>query len=131
MHLIYPVTDITPHFPQVESAMDPEISNTPAACLIVANGDSGEFPEELVSAAVIIEDQIIVRDIPTWPDAFVLLFGLLYVLKIQYPHKVVQTFTFTQKMLMDLDDCKTLKPCLQLQRMTSFWYLKHLDYFVA
>ena len=96
--------------------MDPEISNTPAACLIVANGDSGEFPEELVRAAVVIEDQIIVRDIPTWPDAFVLLFGLLYVLKIQYPHKVVQTFTFTQKMLMDLDDCKTLKPCLQHQR---------------
>lgn len=65
-----------------------------------------------VSAAVVVEDELVVRDIPKWADAFVLLFGLLYVLHLDYPKNLVHTFTFVQKLLMGLEDGKQLKPCL-------------------
>lgn len=59
-----------------------------------------------------MEDQLVVGEIPKWTDAFVLLFGLVYVLHLDYPKKLVHTFTFIQKLVMGLEDGKQLKPCL-------------------
>ena len=64
--------------------MDPEILNTPVPILKVANGDSGVFSVASVSAAVVMEEQIFVRDFPTRPDTFVLLFGR-FVLNFESP----------------------------------------------
>ncbi|KAL3987716.1 hypothetical protein ACER0C_014831 [Sarotherodon galilaeus] len=43
-------------------------------------------------------------------DAFALLFGLIYALHLDYPRKLVHTFTFVQNIFMGLDDGKPLKP---------------------
>uniref|UniRef100_A0AAY4CW59 Uncharacterized protein n=1 Tax=Denticeps clupeoides TaxID=299321 RepID=A0AAY4CW59_9TELE len=55
---------------------------------------------------------VLVYDIPTFPEAFVFLFGLMYALHLDYPRKFIHTFTFIKKMLMGLDDGKPLNPCL-------------------
>lgn len=51
----------------------------------------------------------IVIDFPTFADAFVMLFALIYVLHLSYPKALANTFDFTQKVLMGLEDGK-LKP---------------------
>uniref|UniRef100_A0A672N6N1 Uncharacterized protein n=1 Tax=Sinocyclocheilus grahami TaxID=75366 RepID=A0A672N6N1_SINGR len=51
------------------------------------------------STAIVVEDDVVMSDIPRFADAFVLLFGLIYAF-------------FIQKVLMGLDDGKPLKPCL-------------------
>lgn len=64
----------------------------------------------VVSAAAVVEDELVVGDIPKWADAFVLLFRLFYVLHLDYPKSLVNTFI--QKFMMGLEDGKQLKPCL-------------------
>lgn len=51
-------------------------------------------------------------DIARFAEAYVLLFGLAYALHLDYLKKLVNTFTFIQKVLMGLDDGAPLKPCL-------------------
>lgn len=68
------------------------------------------FNNVVVSAAAVVEDELVVGDIPKWADAFVLLFRLFYVLHLDYPKSLVNTFI--QKLLMGLEDGKQLKPCL-------------------
>lgn len=58
-------------------------TNTPLAILTFANEDvHGAYSPVPLSAAVIIEDEIVLKDIPSLPEAFVLLFGLVYVLNL-------------------------------------------------
>lgn len=66
----------------------------------------------LAKAAVVVEDQFMMSDIPTFSEAFVLLFELMHALHLDYPRKLVHTFTFIQKMLMGLDDGKTSETVL-------------------
>lgn len=84
-----------------------DTANTPLAILTLATEQYSPL-----SAAVVIEDEIVLRDIPTLPEAFVLLFGLVYILNLEYPPKLKHTFTFIQKLLLGLDDGKPLKPSL-------------------
>ena len=51
----------------------------------------------------------IVVDSPTFADAFVMLFAVIYALHLSYPKALANTFDFTQKVLMGLEDGK-LKP---------------------
>uniref|UniRef100_A0A3P9ASN3 PB1 domain-containing protein n=1 Tax=Maylandia zebra TaxID=106582 RepID=A0A3P9ASN3_9CICH len=64
------------------------------------------------SMAIVVEGDLVMRDIPRFADAFALLFGLIYALHLDYPRKLVHTFTFVQKIFMGLVDGKPLKPCL-------------------
>uniref|UniRef100_A0A3B3QPH9 Uncharacterized protein n=1 Tax=Paramormyrops kingsleyae TaxID=1676925 RepID=A0A3B3QPH9_9TELE len=68
--------------------------------------------EDDPQTTVVVEDEFVLSNIPTFPEAFVLLFGLMYALHLDYPRKLIHTFTFIQKILMGLDDGKPLKPCL-------------------
>lgn len=45
-------------------------------------------------------------------EAFLLLLGLMYVFNIEYPKKLLNTFTFIQRIVFCLDDNTALKPCL-------------------
>ncbi|XP_039455052.1 uncharacterized protein LOC120433221 [Oreochromis aureus] len=89
--------------------------DTPVALLtVVTDGASQTSPVHFTSSsmAVVVEGDLVLRDIPGFSDAFALLFGLIYALHLDYPRKLVHTFTFVQKIFMGLDDGKPLKPCL-------------------
>lgn len=90
---------------QMEESPEPDISNTSVGILTIVNSMSPTHFSP-VNAAVVVEDELVIGDIPKWADAFVLLFRLFYVLHL------VNTFTFIQKLLMGLEDGKQLKPCL-------------------
>lgn len=49
--------------------------------------------------AVVLEGNI-VNDLPTLADAPIMLFALTYALHLSYPKELVNTFDFTQKVLM-------------------------------
>uniref|UniRef100_A0A3P8QZU8 Uncharacterized protein n=1 Tax=Astatotilapia calliptera TaxID=8154 RepID=A0A3P8QZU8_ASTCA len=89
--------------------------DTPVALLtVVTDGASQTSPVHFTSSsmAVVVEGDLVMRDIPRFADAFALLFGLIYALHLDYPRKLVHTFTFVQKIFMGLVDGKPLKPCL-------------------
>ena len=75
--------------------------------MITANPTDATFfcPEK---TAVVLEGNIVI-EFPTYTEAFVMLFALIYALHLSYPKALANTFDFTQKVLMGLDDGK-LKP---------------------
>lgn len=92
---------------------DPDIQDTPVVLLSVATENStGNIQFNPNSICVVIEGDIVVRSLPRLADALLLLFGLTYALHLDYPKKLVYTFTFVQKILLCLDDNRPLKPCL-------------------
>lgn len=92
---------------------EPDIEGTPVALLTVANDDpTGDSMFNPDSISVVIEDDIVVRSLPRLTDAFIILFGLFYALHLDYPRKLIHTFTFVQRILLCLDDNRPLKPCL-------------------
>uniref|UniRef100_A0A3B4YP65 Sterile alpha motif domain containing 3 n=1 Tax=Seriola lalandi dorsalis TaxID=1841481 RepID=A0A3B4YP65_SERLL len=64
-----------------------------------------------VKISVILESDVVVN-LPRLADAFLVMFGLIYALHLSYPKGLINTFEFTQKLLLGLDDCK-LSPRLQ------------------
>lgn len=72
-----------------------------------ANSTDATFlcPEK---STVVLEGNTVV-ELPTFADAFVTLFAMMYVLHISYPKDLANTFDFMQKVLMGLEDGK-LKP---------------------
>ncbi|KAK7933111.1 hypothetical protein WMY93_004007 [Mugilogobius chulae] len=65
--------------------------------------DENNDPEEV---GVIIEGVTVLRDLRELSIAFPLLFGLMYVLNLNYPPDLKYTFEFFQKVLMELDNKK-------------------------
>uniref|UniRef100_A0A673HB22 Uncharacterized protein n=1 Tax=Sinocyclocheilus rhinocerous TaxID=307959 RepID=A0A673HB22_9TELE len=86
---------------------EPDICDTTVALLT-----SGTDPFSAEKVFVVLEGNIVLKDLPRLAEAFVLLFGLIYAFNLEYPKKLVHTFTFIQKMLVCLDDSKPLKPSL-------------------
>lgn len=97
----------------MEEFDEPLIAETPVALLTVVSENTTD-PVQFSPAriAVVVEDDIIMTDLPGLADAFVMSFGLMYALHLDYPKKLTHTFTFIQSVLMGLDDGKPLKPCL-------------------
>ncbi|XP_054592953.1 uncharacterized protein [Nothobranchius furzeri] len=95
------------------------LTDTPVALLtVVADGSAETSPVHFSpsSMAVVVEGDLVIRDIARFADAYALLFGLIYALHLDYPRKLVHTFTFVQKVFMGLDDGKPLKPSLHALR---------------
>uniref|UniRef100_A0A1A7XCJ9 Si:ch211-155i14.1 n=1 Tax=Iconisemion striatum TaxID=60296 RepID=A0A1A7XCJ9_9TELE len=91
------------------------LTDTPVGLLtVVADGSAQTSTVHFSpsSMAVVVEGDLVMRDIPRFSDAYALLFGLIYALHLDYPRKLVHTFTFVQKVFMGLDDGKPLKPSL-------------------
>lgn len=74
------------------------------ALLVVVTDDTTDaalFSPE--SICIVVEDKILVRGPTNLADSFLLLFGYVYALDLQYP------YTFIQKVVMCLGDNKPLK----------------------
>ncbi|XP_041858288.1 uncharacterized protein LOC121650699 [Melanotaenia boesemani] len=87
---------------------EPYIEDIPLGLVLVgaSSTDATLFSPEKV--ALVLESNMII-DLPTLADAFAVLFGLIYALHLSYPKTLANTFDFTQKVLMGLEDGK-LKP---------------------
>lgn len=97
----------------MEELGEPDIADTPVGLvMMVTENTAGPICFNVASRAIVVEDDLVMSDIPRFSDAFLLLFGLIYALHLDYPKKLINTFTFIQKVIMGLDDGKPLKPCL-------------------
>ncbi|XP_055003873.1 uncharacterized protein LOC129407275 isoform X2 [Boleophthalmus pectinirostris] len=71
---------------------------------ILHEGDDGG--KEAEDVGIIIEGVTVLQELRDVATAFPLLFGLMYVLNLNYPQDLKYTFEFFQKMLMELDNKK-------------------------
>lgn len=64
---------------------------------------------EMVDVAVVLEQQIVKRDLGDVANAFATLMGLLYCLDIDYPKRLKYTFEVIQKVFMGIGsgNCST------------------------
>ncbi|KAK1891074.1 putative tyrosine-protein kinase Wsck [Dissostichus eleginoides] len=95
----------------VEQSDDPDIEDIAVGLLMISarSTDTTLFCPERI--AVVIEGNRVI-ELPTLADAFILLFALTFALHLSYPKDLANTFDFTQKVLMGLDEgnLKNLKP---------------------
>lgn len=95
----------------MESSDEPGIIDTPVALVTSVTEDTADTVHfSPASISIVVEDDVVMNDIPNLADAFALLLGLMYALHLDYPKKLIHTFTFIQKILMGLNDGKPLKP---------------------
>uniref|UniRef100_A0A3B1K613 Sterile alpha motif domain-containing protein 3-like n=1 Tax=Astyanax mexicanus TaxID=7994 RepID=A0A3B1K613_ASTMX len=104
---IYLREDASEFFKTYNHEEEPDIADTPVALFT-----TGENYFSSDSFFLVVEGEVVVRDLPRLPDAFIVSFGLIYAFNLQYPKKLIHMFTFVQKVLMLLDDGKPLKPCV-------------------
>ncbi|KAK3530167.1 hypothetical protein QTP86_017747 [Hemibagrus guttatus] len=62
-----------------------------------------------VNRGIIVEGTLVMEDIPDFPTAFMVLFGLLYALKISYPKGLKYTFEAVQDIFVGLGEKCTNK----------------------
>ena len=70
--------------------------------LTVMEDDSSAPSSRVQNIAVIIEEHIVLQDLPDIPTAVACLFGLIYALNLQYPKELRYTFETIQKVFMGL-----------------------------
>ncbi|XP_056610178.1 uncharacterized protein LOC130427138 isoform X3 [Triplophysa dalaica] len=107
---VYLREDAFKFFRTCNSADGPDLTDTPVALLTVVTDDPTDaalFSPESIS--IVVEDEILVSGPTNLADSFLLLFGYIYALDLQYPKNLELTFTFVQKVVMCLDDNKPLK----------------------
>ncbi|KAL7826779.1 hypothetical protein AOLI_G00319880 [Acnodon oligacanthus] len=93
---------------QVTQSDEPDISDMSVGLLSISNSstDATFFCPE--RTAVVLEGNMVI-ELSTLADTFVMLFALMYALHLSYPKELANTFDFTQKILMGLEDGK-LRP---------------------
>ncbi|CAB1334256.1 unnamed protein product [Coregonus sp. 'balchen'] len=107
---VYLREDASKFFRTCNSADGPDLTDTPVALLTVVTDDTTDaalFSPE--SICIVVEDEILVSGPTNLADSFILLFGYVYALDLQYPKNLELTFTFIQKVVMCLEDNKPLK----------------------
>ncbi|XP_049339375.1 uncharacterized protein LOC111191279 [Astyanax mexicanus] len=92
----------------VSQSDEPDIDDMPIGLLSISANSTDATPLCPERIAVVLEGNIVIEH-PTLADAFVTLFGLMYALHLSYPKELANTFDFTQKVLMGLEDGK-LRP---------------------
>lgn len=82
---------------------------------VVDEGDehlAAGVPFRLHYVSIVLEDQV-VMSVRSWPDALVVLYGLIYALHLSYPKTLKHFFEFIQLLLLNLEDgSKQLPPKL-------------------
>ncbi|KAL3969426.1 NLR family CARD domain-containing protein 3 [Sarotherodon galilaeus] len=118
---VYLHEDASTLFRTCDSANGPDLTDTPVALLTVVTDDTTDsalFSPE--SICIVVEDEILVNGHTNLADSFLLLFGYIYALDLQYPKKLELTFTFIQKVVMCLEDNKPLKGRLLMLKNALF-----------
>ncbi|XP_058647221.1 uncharacterized protein LOC131549238 [Onychostoma macrolepis] len=96
-----------------EEVDEPDIADSAVALVSMVNGDSSSTVQfDPAGFAIALEGDIVLRDICRLADAFLLMFGLIYALHLDYPKELTHTFNFIQKVLLGLVDSKPLAPRL-------------------
>ena len=79
----------------------PDLSHTAVAIVsVVTESTTSPVHPRPAGTANVVEDDFVIRDIPRLADAFLLLSGLMYALHLDYPKKLINYFTFIQKVRM-------------------------------
>ncbi|KAL6459456.1 hypothetical protein MHYP_G00329280 [Metynnis hypsauchen] len=84
---------------------DPEDERTKGVkmgILTVLNDDAPTSLPTVVNIAIVLEEAIVLTDLPDLPTAFAYLFGLLYALNIEFPKEHKYTFEAIQHIFMEL-----------------------------
>lgn len=84
---------------------DPEEEQTKGlivGILTVLEDDNSAAPQSVTSVAVVVEEEIVLQDLPDLPTAFAYLFGLIYTLNFKYPKDLRYTFETVHRVIMDL-----------------------------
>ncbi|XP_076737151.1 uncharacterized protein LOC143415677 [Maylandia zebra] len=118
---VYLREDASTLFRTCDSADGPDLTDTPVALLTVVTDDTTDsalFSPE--SICIVVEDEILVNGPTNLAESFLLLFGYIYALDLQYPKKLELTFTFIQKVVMCLEDNKPLKGRLLMLKNDLF-----------
>lgn len=82
-----------------------------ALLTVIKDNDTSPVHFQPVKISVVIESEI-VGSLSRFADAFLVMFGLIYALHLNYPRGLTNTFEFIQKILLGLDEGK-LSPKLQ------------------
>lgn len=114
LNIIYPLMLMKfSHAFQTEEVDEPDIADSAVALVSMVNGDSSSTAQfDPAGIAIVLEGDIVLRDISRLAEAFLLMFGLIYALHLNYPKELTHTFNFIQKVLLGLDDSKPLAPRL-------------------
>ncbi|KAL7851800.1 hypothetical protein SRHO_G00175850 [Serrasalmus rhombeus] len=70
--------------------------------VVKESADSSRSLTSVVSVAVVLEEEVVMDNLPDYTDAFILLFGLLYALNTEYPKDLKYTFDVVQKVFLHL-----------------------------
>ncbi|KAL6462559.1 hypothetical protein MHYP_G00289810 [Metynnis hypsauchen] len=88
-----------------EQVTDPEDERTKGVKMGILTVLSDDAPTSLptvVNIAIVLEEAIVLTDLPDLPTAFAYLFGLLYALNMEFPKEHKYTFEAIQHIFMEL-----------------------------
>ncbi|TSN30256.1 hypothetical protein Baya_9485 [Bagarius yarrelli] len=72
--------------------------------LEVLENDLSQAKKSCINFGIILEETVVMDDLPDFPTAFMVLFGLLYALNIEYPKGLKYTFEAVQNIFVGLEE---------------------------
>ncbi|XP_077065672.1 uncharacterized protein LOC143718532 [Siphateles boraxobius] len=110
---VYLREDVSGFFRTCTDESEPELDGVAVGLLTVISDHDTTSPVHYnpLRISVILENEAVVS-LPRIGDAFLVIFGLIYALHLNYPKALTNTFEFTQKILLCLESGK-LSPRLQ------------------
>lgn len=101
-----------------ESFIQDSIEETIMGIYIWKHRDASEKPED---TGIVFESHIVLQDLDNVPLAAAMLFGLIYVLNLNYPAELKYTFEVLQKVVMELEGNALSKKAQALKNLSVNW----------
>ncbi len=86
-------------FCQATDADDKQMKGIKMGVLTVLDDDDDDA---VINIALVLEETIVLKDIPDTPTALAYLFGLLYTLNMEFPKDIRYTFETIQHIFMEM-----------------------------
>lgn len=97
--------------PSAGEEAERDIATTVMSIYTFRQNECGEADD----VGVVIEGVKVLTNVESVMQAFILLFGLIYILDLSYPENLKYTFEFVQKIIMNLDGHKINTKIQQLK----------------